>query len=373
MAVGPQPGFDLFCRVVDNFGDAGVCWRLARQLADAPGVGRVRLWIDAPAVLHRLQPDIDPDQARQHHARVEILHWTAQGPDCAPLDVVIEAFACSPPERFIARMRATPPLWINLDYLSAEHWVEGCHLQTSFLAHGLRRHFFFPGFTPATGGLLRETGLIDRRKRWQACPAQRLALLHQLNLSADDLAAIQAGTRVAVLFAYPDAPVQALLQGMANAHPDPFLVLVPEGLYPQLAAHDRVRHIPFLAQDDFDRLLWSADLNLVRGEDSLVRALWAGQPMLWQAYVQDDGAQLDKVEALLARSPLGADVQVLMHAWNRRDDAGVRQGLARTLTAPALQGWRAQSGLWCDTLAQQPDLVTRLLAFCAQNLKSALK
>ena len=37
--------WDVFCRVVDNYGDAAVCWRLARQLADEHGA-RVRLWID---------------------------------------------------------------------------------------------------------------------------------------------------------------------------------------------------------------------------------------------------------------------------------------------------------------------------------------
>ena len=49
--------WDIFCRVVDNFGDAGVCWRLARQLADEHGLA-VTLWIDDVASLapHRPRP-----------------------------------------------------------------------------------------------------------------------------------------------------------------------------------------------------------------------------------------------------------------------------------------------------------------------------
>ena len=37
--------WDIFCSVVDNFGDIGVCWRLARRLS--AGLGQqVRLWVD---------------------------------------------------------------------------------------------------------------------------------------------------------------------------------------------------------------------------------------------------------------------------------------------------------------------------------------
>ncbi|HET9045379.1 MAG TPA: elongation factor P maturation arginine rhamnosyltransferase EarP, partial [Casimicrobiaceae bacterium] len=37
--------WDVFCKVVDNFGDAGVCWRLARQLVAEHDLA-VTLWID---------------------------------------------------------------------------------------------------------------------------------------------------------------------------------------------------------------------------------------------------------------------------------------------------------------------------------------
>ena len=46
--------WDILCRVVDNYGDAAVCWRLARALANEQA-GRVRLWIDQPEALQALQ------------------------------------------------------------------------------------------------------------------------------------------------------------------------------------------------------------------------------------------------------------------------------------------------------------------------------
>jgi len=62
-AARPQR-WDLFCRVIDNLGDAAVCWRLARQLAQDPGQS-VRLWIDQPDVLARLVPGVRAGRSQQ--------------------------------------------------------------------------------------------------------------------------------------------------------------------------------------------------------------------------------------------------------------------------------------------------------------------
>src|SRR5690606_7944813 len=154
--------FDIFCRVVDNFGDIGVCWRLARQLARAPSVNEVRLWVDDLHSFARIQPGVEPCLLRQAVEGVDIVHWTptAPPPPLTPHDVVIEAFACEPPADFIERMVGRDCVWINLEYLSAEPWVESCHALPSPQAKGLRKFFYFPGFTSATGGLLREPGLL---------------------------------------------------------------------------------------------------------------------------------------------------------------------------------------------------------------------
>ncbi|RYY80235.1 MAG: DUF2331 family protein [Comamonadaceae bacterium] len=110
--------WDIFCRVIDNHGDAGVCWRLAAELA-ARGHA-VRLWIDDPAPLAFMAPHGQPG--------VEVIHWTEAAPDLVPGEVVVEAFGCDPPDAFVARMKAAPALsWINLEYLSAEPWVERNH------------------------------------------------------------------------------------------------------------------------------------------------------------------------------------------------------------------------------------------------------
>src|SRR5690606_36103720 len=296
---------DIFCRVIDNFGDIGVCWRLARQLANMPDQHTVRLWVDDLDSYSRIEPRLI-SKGKAPVALldgVDIVHWTSPAPDLAPHAVVIEAFACDPPPHFIARMADQSSVWINLEYLSAESWVASCHALPSIQANGLRKAFFFPGFTPDTGGLLREPDLLSDRDAWLADPAQRMQLLSKIGLPAAQITALREGARQGLMLAYPSAPASSLV-GALDERSEPAVILVPVGVCPELRRGQHgpiyVHDMPFVDQPDFDRVLWSSDLNCVRGEDSLVRALWAGKPLLWHIYPQDDEAHMTKLAAWLA-------------------------------------------------------------------------
>jgi uncharacterized repeat protein (TIGR03837 family) len=327
--------WDLFCRVIDNFGDVGVCWRLAADLASRGC--RVRLVIDDGSALAWMAPG--------GAAGVEVLAWPGPA-DVA--DVVVEAFGCDPPAAYVERMRAQRPVWINLEYLSAEAYVERSHALPSPQRDGQVKWFFYPGFTPHTGGLLREPGLTERREafdrdRWLASAGWPR----------------QGAERVVVLFSYANALIDRLLDELAAR---PTLLLVPPG--PAQAAASsrgalRACHLPFLRQTELDRLLWSADLNLVRGEDSLVRAVWAGAPFIWQAYPQHDDAHHAKVEAMLATAGLDGATATAWRAWNALP--GVAWPGLGGLEEPApWQAWRAR-------LLRQPDLTAQLLRFAEQH------
>jgi uncharacterized repeat protein (TIGR03837 family) len=331
MAVAPNRHWDIFCHVIDNFGDAGVCWRLAADLA---GRGeRVRLVIDDAAPLAFMAPQGAPG--------VEVMHWP--GPR-VPGDVVIEAFGCDPPPEHIAAMAARHPrpVWINLDYLSAEAYVERSHGLPSPQRNGLEKWFFFPGFTPRTGGLLREPELLAQRKgfdrdRWLA--SQGITCLR--------------GERLVSLFCYDSPALPSLIQDLART---PTLLLVARG---SAQVDDtppglRLHCLRWLSQTDYDRLLWACDLNFVRGEDSLVRALWAGSPFVWQIYPQHDAVHLAKLEAMLARSALRADTAALWRAWN---------GAAAWPGLPPLASWQQASVRWRSAQLEQADLVSQLLVF----------
>ncbi len=333
----PALQWDLFCHVVDNFGDAGVCWRLAADLA-ARGQ-RVRLVIDDARPLAFMAPAGAPG--------VQVWPWP--GPDY-PGDVVVEAFGCHPPAAFVGAMagRARAPLWINLEYLSAEGYVERSHGLPSPQRNGLMKWFFFPGFTARTGGLLREPGVMLARAAFE-----RQDWLARRGLT------LRAGERVVTLFCYDNAAVAPLLADLAHA--PTLLLLTPGAAQAQVGAAPagvRLHRLPWLTQADFDRLLWSADLNFVRGEDSLVRALWAGAPFVWQLYPQDDGAHRAKLEAMLAAMGAAAEVAAVWRAWNGAA-AAPWPGL------PPLDPWRAALQPWRSALLAQPDLTTALLAFVA--------
>jgi uncharacterized repeat protein (TIGR03837 family) len=147
--------------------------------------------------------------------------------------------------------------------------------------------------------------------------------------------------------------------------------LRPTGVCPRLVAGEHgdvyVHDVPFLDQTGFDHLLWSSDLNIVRGEDSLLRALWAAKPMIWHIYPQEQGVHMDKLLALLDRSPLPPEVRKLMHDWNTDLGDDFAAGLAGILEAAAWAQWQQDAGRWSTELADQPSLVDKLIAFCAQE------
>src|SRR5690606_34571512 len=147
-----KASWDIFCVVVDNYGDIGVTWRLARQMV-SEHEQRVRLWVDDLNTFARLCPGTSAEADRQWHEGVEVCHWTRDWPGAEPADVVIEAFACELPPDYIAAMADSGKriLWLNLEYLSAEDWVVGCHALPSMQPHGLQKYFFFPGFEQGTG------------------------------------------------------------------------------------------------------------------------------------------------------------------------------------------------------------------------------
>jgi uncharacterized repeat protein (TIGR03837 family) len=342
MAAPATHTWDLFCRVIDNFGDAGVCWRLAAQLAAAGD--RVRLVIDDAAPLAWMAP--------QGARGVDVLPWP--GP-AEPGDVVVEAFGCDPPPAFVQAMAASrrPPVWINLEYLSAEPYVERSHGLPSPQASGLTKWFFFPGFSQRTGGLLRESGLESARATFDAAAWLRGRGIERAP-----------GERLASLLCYASAALGGLMHRLAQA---PTRLLLTAGAPAQAealarAAGLRTLRLPWLSQPDYDHLLWSCELNFVRGEDSLVRALWAGAPFVWQAYPQHDGAHHAKVQAMLASFTPAPDVAALWRAWNGMGAPGAA-GLPAAL--PAAGPWREATRAWRARLLAQSDLLTRLRAFVA--------
>jgi uncharacterized repeat protein (TIGR03837 family) len=367
-APAERPLWDVFCHVVDNLGDIGVCWRLAANLADRGQ--RVRLWIDQPEPLRWMAPGA----LDGHFAWIEVIPWTTplQAGLCESLEsaqVWVEAFGCHPPDEAQAALAshlskgAAPPVWINLEYLSAESYVERSHgLPSPVMSgplKGLRKWFFFPGFTAATGGLLREAGLLDRQSAFDVA-----AWLQRMNLPSTT------AQRISVFCYEPPTLPSLTRQISAENNSIDWLVTPGRASHAMSAATagsdlretERLHFLEAIPQSEFDHLLWACDLNLVRGEDSLVRAIWAGKPFVWHIYPQEDNAHHAKLNAFLDWLQAPESLRRFHHHWNDMSEA-----------EPLWPGWDVVSE-WhtCvqsarSRLLAQRDLTSLLLEFVLKN------
>jgi uncharacterized repeat protein (TIGR03837 family) len=364
------PSFDIFCKVIDNFGDVGVSYRFARQLSEEKGCN-VRYIIDTPEIIKKFLPDFDPTAVPQSINGITFLLWddsTLHELYGTPSSVVVETFGCSLPQFVVERMKTTGSSWIDLEYLSAEPWVPRFHaIPSPEPVSGLERTLFFPGFSPETGGLLREESLLEQRTDFQSNTELQNQWRERYSLPPLAPSCIDVS-----LFCYPTAPFATLAKAMHHA-PLPVRLFLTGGLserttntlcrtFGECAPHVPIFQLPFLPQQEYDRLLWTCALNFVRGEDSFVRAIWAARPFLWHIYPQDKGAHLVKLRAFLGTygenlSPsLRASLEKLLFLWNE----GGGDNFEPFALIPELA---REARAFTDRVAAQTDLASALLAF----------
>jgi uncharacterized repeat protein (TIGR03837 family) len=365
----PLLRWDIFCRVIDNLGDAGVCLRLAADLASR-GL-QVCLYIDQPAVLADLMGNATYSKS------LSIRLWpdaTQSFSASEVADVVIEAFACDPPSAYISAMAQSdkPPVWINLEYLSAEAWVEESHgLPSPHPRYALTKYFYFPGFTPATGGLLREPGLIEQLARFDT--------VHSPSTS---------DAQRVFMFGYAQPRITEWLNALSSQEMPTLLGIAPCPIQQQvtywLATHAETKeltvvHQPFVPQVAFDALLATYDFLFVRGEDSFVRAQWVAKPFVWQIYPQEDAIHLIKLKAFydryLDQGVLTEEQRSIywqfVSAWNLGHEASNEPVLANTWPKlveiyPLLL---ENARVWRNQLLKQRDLVSQLRDFVGHLVK----
>ncbi len=361
--------WDIFCRVIDNFGDIGVCWRLACGLAAREQ--SVRLWVDDASALAWMAP--------KGCAGVQVMVWQPDAPmpqDERPGDVVIEAFGCEIDPSWIAiksiancadnitgksQTGFKKPVWINLEYLSAEPYAERTHgLRSPVMsgsAQGMEKWFYYPGFRAGTGGLIREAD-VQTQAMTAASAERRISLFcYEPSALAQLLGQLACGQKPSQLI---------VMQGRAQAAVKAG-VLRKNGLSPlwNLRSMLFIQEQSLLPQPHYDALLKSCDLNFVRGEDSLVRAIWAGQAFVWQIYLQDDGAHAAKLEAFLDWLEAPPDLREFHLVWN-----GLSQAQLPAMDLPA---WSACVKTARARLLAQSDLVTQLLDFVEEKRNLAIR
>lgn len=343
--------WDIFCQIVDNYGDAGICWRLARSLA-VQHHQNIRLFCDDLHILQLLMMRSGDIKT------IEVLPWEASYSNVRhtpePPDIVIQAFSCDLPERYLTHLILAPqkPILIHLEYLSAEPWIIDFHGKPSPQNNGLQKYFFFPGFQSSTGGLLLDP--IPKVSP-NTCPNSLLPIWEQCRNHSKKIS----------IFSYPGAPIRKWLEQLNQLDEavDVFLAFGNAELL-NLQQHSwsnlKLISLPFIPQDDYDYLLSQCDFNIVRGEDSFIRAQLVGKPFIWNIYPQDDGAHLIKLDAFLDLYLNGLDLEL------SNTIRGAMAWLDPNQWWSALSGWNEHAQDWrAQLLKSQADggLAARLLRF----------
>ncbi|MGB0895292.1 MAG: elongation factor P maturation arginine rhamnosyltransferase EarP [Parashewanella sp.] len=379
--------WDIFCEVIDNYGDIGVTWRLAKQLAKEYQL-HIKLWVDDLSSFGCILPELNPELTSQHHSDVEILLWSDENiKDWSAGKVIIEAFACELPTKIadeICTLAMSAPFWINLEYLSAEKWVDDLHGLPSFQLNGAKKYFYFPGFTDKTGGLIYENDLIDLQTHWIDKQSKQ-AFFDKFNINIKTKSTI-----ILSIFSYETPALEALSNEWINGDIE-IHALVPTGralnsILPsmQLSADEitlgrtyskgnlQLHVLPMTDQQGYDELLWSCDINIVRGEDSFLRAQWAKKPFIWHIYPQDEQAHIEKLNVFLDRycETLPNDLSKIQRKINlsfnsnylhSKDQASIIQQWMDFVSQ--YQKLKTHAENWPNRALSGSDLATRLVDF----------
>lgn len=390
------PTFDIFCSVIDNFGDAGVCWRFCRELHLALPDSQIRLFCNDFVTLNRIENQLDISLSEQVLDAITIIHINSLTPQrCAsiiPADVVIEAFGCELPEAIMPYVNQHTSLVINLEYLTAEAWAVGYHKTPSPLPTlKPEKYFYMPGFLPGTGGVLIDSGML---KRSASVRASRNEILRSLVIAPfrDQMPLTTSGSPVLVgtIFTY-ETDFSGLCSALRETT-QPFLIMLcgekthhsfletvfglPIDVSAFTLGASMVVMVPWLSQTAYEDLLLCADFNIVRGEDSLLRAIQCGVPFLWQAYPQENDRHLEKSDALCNIFGQWLSNQSVRESYIKHVSAlnttNVQTGLRGSAVdylafLNSLPNLAEGSAGFCEYCISESDLVKKFISFIFQK------
>lgn len=280
---------DIFCQVIDNYGDVGVTYRLAREFKRVYPNKKLRFVINQTEELNLIRKSED----------IEIILYKDISKIENSADLIIESFGCEIPKEYMDKALKNSKLIINLEYFSAEKWVDDFHLQESFLGGNLKKNFFIPGLSEKSGGILLDNEFLERKKKVEA---NKEYYLEKFGIKEKyDL--------IGSVFSY-EKNFDSLIEELKKLDKKVILLILSEKTQKNFIKYfdngnnyDKIKFVklPFFTYDKYEELLALCDFNLVRGEDSFVRALLLGKPFLWHIYPQDENTHIKKLESFLEK------------------------------------------------------------------------
>ena len=397
----------ILCRVVDNYGDIGFVYRLARELSSLSSIEKTQLRLIVSDLKSfnamALPPGISTSLAVQNYNGWKVIDWNA----CAegkyefteqPPKIILECFQCGRPEwldeiLFSAQTTQTVQI-VNVEYLTAEDWADDFHLLKSGTRSALVKKInFMPGFTKKTGGLV-----LD--KNFVSCVHSKTAALECLKkyASKKTVALIEDTNLFRVIaFSYErnfENEARALSEFAKNSGRKVQVLLAP-GLgnapFKKAAAAFKnisVYDLEYLPQLAWDALLTLADFSFIRGEDSFSRACLSGIPFVWHAYPQEEEFQLVKADAVLKRmEPFfsAGNMSLVKNVWlsyNRKPSVKMCDEACKVYNECTYAGYipllrilenyggiKKSFGMFAQSLFANGNLAQNLLAFLQNSVQ----
>ena len=302
---------DIFCEIIDNYGDIGVVYRTAKELQKIFPESKIRVFLNKLDEFKKINSQV-LDLPSQNIDGIEYITFDYLRDNANELltaQVIIEAFGCQIPKEYIEIAYDNSELLINLEYLSAEDWIEDFHLQSSPLGRGkLKKVFFMPGFTEKSGGVIADSNYLERIQR----VLENKEFYEKKYLSdIED----RENKIIGTLFSY-EKNFTPLLEDLKKLDKDVVILAMGEKTQDSLrkilknfSIEDfrnslkygkiEIRFLNFLNQEEYEELINIVDFNFVRGEDSFIRAVLTGKPYMWHIYCQEEYAHMDKIEGFL--------------------------------------------------------------------------
>lgn len=303
---------DIFCEIIDNFGDIGVVYRISKELKKIFQNVRIRM------VLNRLEEfkainkkvkDIDFQEIDGLICVTE-KYVKENAETFGTADVFIEAFGCNVPEEYIKRAKENSKLWINLEYLSGEKWIEDFHLCESLIdSKTLKKIFYMPGFSEKSGGVIIDSGFLER-KEYGKNNREEVLKKYFPNVDIKD-------KLIGTVFSY-EKNFDNLLEVLKDYERETLLILMGEKTqksfseilqkklrenFGKIIKYGKITmmYADFLSQEEYEEVISAADFNFTRGEDSFVRGILLEKPFMWHIYLQEEKAHMDKIKAFTER------------------------------------------------------------------------
>lgn len=303
---------DIFCDVIDNYGDIGVVYRFSKEMKRIFPKTRVRV------ILNKLEEliKINKEATYKEYQIINKIEYIFEDffkkkfEEFGVSDIIIEAFGCNIFDEYIKLGKEQSKLWINLEYLSGEKWIEDFHLNQSLInSKTLKKIFYMPGFSEKSGGILIDEEFLKNREYGKNSKEKVLKdFFPDFNFN---------NKMIGTIFSY-EKNFENLLEILNKQEKETVLILMGEKTQKSFSKFFEKKLIGdflkwkkygkiylynarFFSQEEYDKIISAVDFNFTRGEDSIVRALLIGKPFLWHIYLQEDKVHMLKLRAFLDR------------------------------------------------------------------------